>query len=105
MAVNGLWVASMFGINGAGTINTTHTFTKVQTFSSPKNIVAIPFLQMIQETDDETTASCYVKEYVDNGVTKKGPFTAVAASKCTKIVWALYTRDCVARPMRLIFFL
>jgi hypothetical protein len=104
MPVNGASADAIFGWDGVGTINTSHTFTKVQTFPSPVNILAIPLLQKIAETDDETTASVYVKEFVDNGVTKKGPFLGVAGIKVTRIVWAAYTRDCMVRPIRLILF-
>lgn len=104
MPVNGVSSDAIWGWDGVGTINTSHTFLKTQTFSPPRNILAVPMLQKIQETDDETTAQVYVKEFVDNGVTKKGPFMGAAGAKVSKIVWAAYTRDCVVRPIRMIFF-
>lgn len=104
MAVNGVSSDAIWGWNGVGTINTSHTFVKTQTFSPPRHLLAIPMLQEISETGDETAAQVYVKEFVDNGVTKKGPFMGAAGTKVSKIVWAAYTRNCVVRPVRLVFF-
>jgi hypothetical protein len=107
MAVTGAWAADMFdGENrgflggGEGTFN-----TPAQTFPQPVNILAIPILQFIGETDDNTSVRCFISEFTDNGVKHQGTFVGVAATKCTEIVWSLYCRNCVARACRLILFL
>jgi hypothetical protein len=103
MAVNGVWSQGCWS-NTPGTINTTGTFNKTQTFNPPANLLALPLLQQSVETGGQTEIDSYISEYVDNGVTHTGRFMGVAATKCTKIVWSMYTNDAVNNPARLIFF-
>ena len=107
MAVVGAWSADMFdgqvrGFSGGGegTFN-----TPPQTFNPPANVLAIPILQYIGETSDQTSVQCFISEFVDNGVKHQGKFMGVAATKCTEIVWSLYCKNCVARSARLILFM
>jgi hypothetical protein len=103
MAVAGVSAQAMFG-SEVGTIGTSWTFTKHQTFSPAQNILAIPVLQYISESDDETTTQAYVSSFVDNGVTHSGKFIGAAAQKCSSIDWSLYCDHSFNNPVRLIFF-
>ena len=90
------------GIIGGGE----QTFlTVAQKFDKPSNIMAMPMLQYIGETSDQTAARCFVAEYVDNGVKHTGQFVGIVAAKCTQIVWGLYCKNCFASALRLIVYL
>jgi len=103
MAIAGVSAQTYFN-NEVGTINTTATFNKTQTFNPPRSILAIPVLQHITESDDQTVTDAFVSEFVDGGVTHTGHFPGVAAQSCSKIVWTLFTDDAFNNPIRLIFF-
>lgn len=96
--------AKLYFTSEVGTINTTGTFNKTQTFNPPVNILALPVLQEIDETDDISVTSAFISEFVDGGVTHTGKFMGIVATKCTKIVWTLFTSDAGNNPARLIFF-
>jgi len=103
MAVAGASASSVFS-SLVGTIGTSFTFEKIQTFSSPQNILAVPLLRFISESDDQTVTEAYVSQFTDNGVSKTGHFMGVAAAKCTKITWALHCDHSFNNPTRLILF-
>lgn len=103
MAVIGAWAKSMFGAD-VGTIGTTSTFTKLQTFDPPQNVLALPLLRSNVETDDETTTEAYVSEFVDKGGKKSGKFMGLAAESCSSIVWSLYCDHSFNNPTRFIIF-
>ncbi|HYU34806.1 MAG TPA: hypothetical protein VEW48_21870 [Thermoanaerobaculia bacterium] len=87
-----------------GTIGTSWTFEKIQTFNSPQNLLAVPLLRFISESDDETVTEAYVSQFTDNGVSKTGHFMGVGATKCTKITWALYCDHSFNNPTAMILF-
>jgi hypothetical protein len=87
-----------------GTIGTSWTFEKIQTFNSPQNVLAVPLLRYISESDDQTVTEAYVSQFTDNGVSKTGHFMGVAATKCTKITWALYCDHSFNNPTAMILF-
>ena len=104
MAVLGVSATSMFA-NFPGVIGASpQTFSVTQTFSPPKNILALPVLQYVGETDDQSTTWAFVSEFVDGGVKKTGKFLGVAATSCSKIVWSLYCDNSINNPVRLVFF-
>jgi hypothetical protein len=103
MPVQGAASSSVFN-SEVGTIGTSWTFTKVETFSPAKNILAVPLLRYISESDDQTTTEAYVSQFTDNGVSKTGHFMGVAAQKCTKITWSLYCDHSFNNPTKLILF-
>jgi len=103
MAVAGASAGSVF-TSDVGTISTSWTFEKVETFSTPQNILAVPLLRYISESDDQTVTEAYISQFTDNGVSKTGHFMGVAATKCTKITWALYCDQSVNNPTKLILF-
>lgn len=103
MPVNGASGSSMFS-NTVGTIGTSFTFTIDQTFNPPKNILALPLLRSINESDDETETTAFVSSFVDGGVTKTGPFMGVAAAACSKITWGLFCDHSFNNPTKLILF-
>lgn len=106
MAVVGVWAKDMFDGEPRGTVNTEDTFlTPPQKFNPPANILAVPVLQFVGETGDQSSARAFVHSYVEDGVTHAGPLNGVAAKKCSSITWALYTKNCAASALRLIFFL
>ena len=53
MAVAGASAFSVFSSN-VGTIGTSSTTTKVQKFDKPQNLLAVPLLRYISESDDQT---------------------------------------------------
>ena len=103
MAVQGAASQSVFS-SQVGTIGTSWTFTAVQTFSTPQNVLAIPLLRYVSESDDQTVTEAYVSQFTDNGVSKTGHFMGVAAQKCTKITWSLYCDHSFNNPTKLILF-
>jgi hypothetical protein len=103
MPVNGAWAKPMFS-SEVGTIGTTWTFTKQQSFSPPANLLAYPVLQYISESDDETQTIAYVSKFVDDGTSHSGKFVGVAATKCSSIEWSLYCDHSFNNPLRTIFF-
>jgi hypothetical protein len=109
MSVAGAEAKPMFN-SPMGTINTENTFftntpqDPPWTFKTPVNILAIPVLQSIGETSDQSSAGVFVQEFVDGGVTKTGPFMGIAAKACTKIVWGMHTKNCFASAACLAFF-
>ena len=103
MGVAGASASSVFN-SDVGTIGTSWTFEKIQTFNTPQNILAVPLLRYISESDDETVTEAYVSQFTDNGVSKTGHFMGVAAAKCTKITWALYCDHSFNNPTRMILF-
>ena len=109
MPVAGVEAKPMF--NGLrGTIGTESTFLTNTpqdppwTFKTPVNILAVPVLQSIAETSDQSAASVFVQEFVDGGVTHTGPFPGIAAKACTKIIWGMHTKNCFASALGLVFF-
>jgi hypothetical protein len=103
MPVNGAAASSMFS-SVVGTIGTSFTFTTSQTFSPPRNILALPLIRSISESADETETTAFVSSFVDGGVTKTGPFMGVAAVACSKITWGLFCDHSFNNPTKLIFF-
>lgn len=103
MAVAGASANSVFNTD-VGTIGTSWTFEKPQSFTSPQNILAVPLLRYISESDDQTVTEAYVSEFTDNGVSKTGHFMGVAATKCTHITWSLYCDHSLNNPTKLILF-
>ena len=105
MAVAGVSATPMFS-SEVGTIGTSWTFTTYppQKFSPPQNILAMPLLRYISESDDQTVTDAYVSEFVDNGVKKTGHFLGIAATKCTEITWSLYCDHSFNNPTKLVFF-
>jgi hypothetical protein len=103
MAIAGVASSAMFS-SEVGTIGTSWTFSTTQTFSPPRNILAVPLLRYISESDDQTTTEAYVSEFIDNGVKKTVHFMGVAATKCTSITWSLYCNRSFNNPTKLIFF-
>jgi hypothetical protein len=103
MAVAGASAGAIFS-NEVGTIGTNWTFDKVTTFPTPQNLLALPLLRYINETDDETVTEAYVSQYTDNGVSKTGHFMGIAAAKCTKITWTLYCDHSLNNPTNLILY-
>lgn len=106
MSLTGIWSADMFdgvprGIIGGGE----QTFPATQKFATPSNVMCFPVLQSISETSDQTSARCFVAEYVDGGVKHTGNFVGIVASKCTSITWALYCKNCFASALRVIVYL
>lgn len=104
MGVTGLWVKNMFD-KDVGTIGTTHTFEKVQTFPEPSNIMAIPLLRNISIGDDEARVVPYVSEYHDKTGKHTGQMMGVLSDSCTKIVWKCLCDNSFANPIRLIVYL
>lgn len=105
MPVLGVTANAMFN-NYPGVIGgaSPKTFSVTQTFNPAKNILALPVLQYVGETDDESTTWTFISEFMDGGVTKTGKFIGVAAQSCSKIVWSLYCANSINNPVRLIFF-
>ena len=103
MAVAGASAGAIFN-NEVGTIGTSWTFERVNTFSTPQNVLALPLLRYIWESDDETVTESYVSQFTDNGVSKTGHFMGIAAQKCTRITWALYCDHSFNNPTKLILF-
>lgn len=103
MVVAGASAGSVFN-SDVGTIGTSWTFEKVQTFNTPQNVLAVPLLRYISESDDETVTEAFVSQFTDNGVSKTGHFMGIAAAKCTKITWALFCDHSFNNPTKLILF-
>ena len=103
MPVNGAAGSSMFS-STVGTIGTSFTFTTVQTFNPPQNILALPLLRSINESADQTETTAFVSSFVDGGVTKTGPFMGVGAASCSKITWGLFCDHSFNNPTKLILF-
>ena len=103
MAIAGVTATTMFDSIRAA-IGTSWTFTTIDQWKTPQNILALPILQYISEGDDQTVTEAFVSEFIDNGVKKTGHFIGVAAAKCTKITWSLYCDHSGNNPVKLIFF-
>jgi hypothetical protein len=103
MSVAGASASSVFN-SQVGTIGTSWTFEKIQTFNSPQNILAVPLLRYVSESDDQSATEAYVSQFTDGGVSKTGHFMGVAAAKCTKITWALYCDHSFNNPTAMILF-
>src|SRR5262249_49837510 len=103
MAVAGAAAFSVFS-SQVGTNGTAWTFDKIQKFSTPQNLLALPLLRYISESDDQTVTEAYISQFVDNGITKSGHFMGVAAAKCTQITWSLYCDHSFNNPTALILF-
>ena len=103
MAVAGASAFSIFS-SEVGTIGTSWTFTKVQKFDKPQNLLAVPLLRYISESDDQTVTEAYVSQFTDNGVSKSVHFMGVAAQHCTQITWSLYCDHSFNNPTAIILF-
>jgi hypothetical protein len=103
MSVAGAEAFSVFN-SQVGTIGTSWTFEKIQSFKSPQNLLAVPLLRYIAESDDQTETEAYISQFIDNGVSKPGHFMGVAATKCTQIKWALYCDHSFNNPTAMILF-
>lgn len=90
--------------NLPGAINTSYSFTKVQNFDPPRNLVAFPVLQRATETDDQSDVNAFIAEFVDGGTTNSGVFASVRGTSVSKIVWAHQGTDSVNNPLRVILF-
>ena len=103
MAIAGVAASPVFN-SIVGTIGTSFTFVFPQKFATPQNILALPMLQFINESDDLTITDAFISEFVDNAVKKTGHFVGVAATKCTEITWSLFCDHSFNNPIKLIFF-
>jgi hypothetical protein len=103
MSVAGASAVSVFSTQ-VGTIGTSWTFEKIQTFDNPQNVLAVPLLRYVSESDDKTVTEAYISQFTDQGVSKTGHFMGVAAAKCTKITWALYCDHSFNNPTAIILF-
>lgn len=103
MAVVGVGANSYFS-SEVGTIGTSHTFLKPQTINPPQNILAIPVLQKISESDDETFTHAFVSKFTNDGVTKTGTFIGASGAKVSFIEWAVTCDHSFNNPVRLVFF-
>src|SRR5262245_6590969 len=103
MAVVGASAGSVFA-SDKGTIGTSFTFEKKQPFPTPQNILAVPLLRYVSESDDQSVTEAFVSEFTDNGVSKPGHFMGVVATKCTHITWALFCDRSMNNPTKLIIF-
>ncbi len=103
MAVNAVNAFSWFS-SESGFYNFSGTFDRIQTFDRPRNLQALPLLREIYETSDQSETEAYIAEYIDNGTTNPGHFSAIGASKCTQIRWRLYCNDSLNNPMALVLF-
>ena len=104
MAVVGVWAKSMFD-KDVGTIGTSATFEKEQTFDPPAHILALPLLRDVSVGDDQARVVAYISEYVDGGKKHTGQFMGVAAESCTRIVWKVLCDHSFSNPTRLILYL
>jgi len=103
MSVAGAAAFSVFS-SEVGTIGTTWTFTKAQKFDKPQNLLAVPLLRYVYESDDETVTEAYISQFTDNAVSKSGHFMGVAAQRCTQITWSLYCDHSFNNPTAIILF-
>ncbi len=80
-------------------------FAKVQKFANPQNLLAVPLLRYISDSDDETVTDVYVLQFADKSVSKSGlHFMGVAAQHCTQITWSLYSDHSFNNPIAIILF-
>jgi hypothetical protein len=103
MSVAGASAFSVF-TSEVGTIGMSWTFEKIQTFASPQNLLAVPLLRYVAESDDQSVTEAYISQFTDAGVSKTGHFMGVAAMKCTKITWALFCDTSFNNPTAMILF-
>lgn len=88
----------------AGAVNTSYSFTNIQNFDPPRNLLAYPVLQRITETDDQSDTVAFVSSFVDGGQNNVGPFTSISGAAVSQIVWAVQGTDSVNNPLRVILF-
>lgn len=98
------WVKSYWDPPGAAAINTSSTQTLVQPIKPPRKLLAFPVLQHVLELDDETVTNAFIDSFVDGGVTKTGPFSAISGTAVSQIVWGADMTDSAINPLRVIFF-
>jgi hypothetical protein len=96
--------AKPYWATAMGAVNTSWSFTKVQDFSPPRNLMAFPVLQHNTETDDQSETVAFVSEFVDGGTTKTGPFPSIAGTAVSRIVWGLFAENSANNPLRVILF-
>jgi hypothetical protein len=110
MPVTGAWAAgSIFGgqvgyVVGSGSTSYTKKQSLVVDFGGAKNVLAVPLLRQIAESDDQSYTDLYISRYKDAGVEHPGYFMGIAANSCTDIWWSLYVDNSANDPGRLIIF-
>jgi hypothetical protein len=113
MAVSGAWAKSIFGaqigyVVGSGSTSYTKHQSVAADFGGPKktpqNVLALPFLRQIAESDDQSSTDVYISKFRDGGVDHPGYFMGVAAKTCTDIWWSLYVKNSSNDPSCLILF-
>jgi hypothetical protein len=109
MAVMGVSATTMFdrhrrGINADWTSHTLPPEGKPDKFKPAMNILAISVINEVNGITDAAIVRAFVSEFTDAAGVHKGPFIGVASKTCTRIVWGLQGKNCVANAIRLIFF-
>src|SRR5262249_20603934 len=107
MAVTGVWAkGSPWGgqvgyVVGSGSTS----YTKWQSLGGPQNILALPLLRQIAESDDQSYTDWYISSYKAGGVEHPGSYMGIAVNGCTDIKWSLYVNNSANDPTRLIIYL
>ncbi len=93
MAIVGVLETGMF----AGTINATFSFSAQHNFG-PSDIWSRPYLQTVQNNDDDGSVSLHISQFIDSNGVHNGNFTpGIFAQKCRSVTFFMTTTDCIAR--------
>src|SRR5215813_11415062 len=100
MAVTGAWATSIFGgqvgyVVGSGSKSYSTWQNLVKDFGGPKNVLALPLLRQIAESDDQSYTDVYISGYrVAGDVVDEHPgyYMGIAVNACTDIKWSMYVR-------------